>query len=185
MNPVTSPNGMISTMWTAGCLIGLRQAENALGDVAEDELRRDRRDAPEQRLAQIALDVVLGGIAVAAVRHYRLLAGVEAGLARQIFRAVRLRAAGLALVIEPRGLEHHQPGRLEAHPVGGERMLDRLVLSDRPVEHHALLRILRCPLDRAAAEADELGGNQDALRVHAVQDVLEALALLADAIVLG
>src|SRR5947207_5073839 len=82
-------------------LIGLRQAEHALGDVAEDELRRDRRDAPEERLAQIALDVVLRGVAVAAVSHHRLLAGIEAGLACQIFRTIRLRAAALARVVEP------------------------------------------------------------------------------------
>ena len=35
---------------------------------------------------------------------------------------------------------------------------------------------------RRAAEADRLGREQDALGVHAVQDVVEALAFLADAV---
>ena len=51
-----------------------------------------------------------------------------------------------------------------------------------PAEHDALLGVARGARERGPADADGLGGDQDALRVHAVQDVLEALALLADAI---
>src|SRR5688572_22508876 len=47
--------------------VRLRQAEHALGDEAQDELRRDRRDAPDERFAQVALDVILARIAEAAV----------------------------------------------------------------------------------------------------------------------
>src|SRR5438105_13013106 len=151
-------------------LIRLGQAEHALGDVAEDELRRDRRDAAEERLAQVTLDVVLGSVAIAAVGHHRLLAGIEAGLACQIFRTIRLRAAALAAVVEPRRLRDHEARRLEWHPVRRERMLDRLVLPDRAVDHDALLRVLRRSLPRAAAKADQLRRNQDPLRVHAMRD---------------
>src|SRR5688572_31371788 len=49
-----------------------------------------------------------------------------------LFRSVRLRAAGLARVVERGRLERHEIRRLERHPVGRERMLDRLVLADRP-----------------------------------------------------
>src|SRR5207247_5970204 len=59
---------------------------------------------------------------------------------------------------------------------------DRLIPADGPVEHHPLLRIRGGAAHRAAAEADQLGGDEDALGVHAVQDVLEALAFLADAV---
>ena len=45
-----------------------------------------------------------------------------------------------------------------------------------------LLRVGGGARQRAAAEADRLGGDQDALGIHAVQDVFEAPALLADAI---
>src|SRR5688572_15894026 len=102
-----------------------------------------------------------------------------------LFRSVRLRAAGLARVVERGRLERHEIRRLERHPVGRERMLDRLVLADRPVEYHALLRVPGRARHRAAPQPDELGGDQDALRIHAVQDVLETLAFLADAIGLG
>ncbi len=61
-------------------------------------------------------------------------------------------------------------------------MLDALVLADRAVEHNALLGVLRGAGERATPESHGFGGNQDALRVHAMQDVLEALALLADAV---
>src|SRR2546421_13079512 len=81
-------------------LVRLRQAEHALGDVAKDELAAHWRDAPDEGFAQITLDVVFGGVAVAAVRHHRLLAGVEAGFAGEIFRGVRFGAAGLACVVK-------------------------------------------------------------------------------------
>ncbi len=61
-------------------------------------------------------------------------------------------------------------------------MLDALVLADRPVENNAFLGVGGSALQGTAPEADRFGGDQDALRVHAVQDVLEALALLADAV---
>src|SRR5687767_10902349 len=55
--------------------VGLRQAEHALGDEAKDELAAHRRDAADERFAQVALDVVLGGVAEAAEGHDCLLAG--------------------------------------------------------------------------------------------------------------
>jgi hypothetical protein len=58
-------------------------------------------------------------------------------------------------------------------------MLDRLVLADRTIEHDAAFRIIRGTRQRHLAEPDRFGGDQDALRVHAVQDVFEAAALLA------
>src|SRR5262245_24701696 len=79
--------------------VGLRQAEHALGDEAENQLPAHRRDAPDERLAQVALDVVLARVAEAAVGHHRLLACVEAGFAREVLGGVRLGAARLAGVV--------------------------------------------------------------------------------------
>jgi hypothetical protein len=61
-------------------------------------------------------------------------------------------------------------------------VLDRLVLADRPTEDDALLRVAGGTVERGAPETDRLGGDQDALRVHAVQDVVKAFAVLADAV---
>ena len=80
------------------------------------------------------------------------------------------------------GAQHQQLGRLQLDPALGERVLDALVLADRPAEDDALAGIARGAGERDAAEPDRLGGDQDALRVHPVQDVLEALAFLADAV---
>ena len=129
--------------------------------------------------------MVLLGIAVAAMGHHRLLAGIEAGFRGKILRRIGFRAARLALVVEPGRLEHHQVRRLQRHPVRRQRVLDALVLADRPVEHDALVGVLRGARHRAAPQAHALRANQDALRVHAVQDVFEPLAFLADAIFLG
>ena len=57
------------------------------------------------------------------------------------FAALASAPHGLPASYSERGLQHHQVRRLELHPACGERMLDRLVLADRPVEHDALLRV--------------------------------------------
>src|SRR6185312_16686777 len=63
-----------------------------------------------------------------------------------------------------------------------ERMLDALVLADGTAEDDALARVSGGAIERGEAQPDRLGGDQDALRIHAVQDLLEALAFLADEI---
>src|SRR5581483_4759045 len=61
-----------------------------------------------------------------------------------------------------------------------DRELHALVLPDRPIEQHALLGIARRLVDKPFGVADAFGGDEDALGVHAGQDVAETLALLAD-----
>ena len=61
-------------------------------------------------------------------------------------------------------------------------MLDALVLADRSAEDDAFGGVGGGLAQRSEAEADGFGGDQDALGVHAVQDVLEAAAFLADAV---
>ncbi|MCY1531410.1 hypothetical protein D9M68_666340 [compost metagenome] len=67
----------------------------------------------------------------------------------------------------------------------GDGELDALVLADRAAEHHAVAGVLAGLLDEPAAVADALGGDQGALGVEAVEDVLEALALFADQVLGG
>ena len=61
-------------------------------------------------------------------------------------------------------------------------MLDRLVLADRPVEHDAAFRVGCGTRKRQLAEPDRFRGDQNALRVHTVQNIFEAAAFLAKAI---
>ena len=86
------------------------------------------------------------------------------------------------MVVKRGGMEDHQVGGFELHPAGRKRMLDGLVLSDRPAENHALFGVAGSTLQRRAADADRLRRDQDALRIHPVQDVLETAALFADAV---
>ena len=119
------------------------------------------------------------------MRHHRGLAGLEAGLGGEVLGGIGLDAAFLALVEQGRRLEHHQRRRLDLHPGLGERVLDALVLADRPAEDDALLRILGRALDRYPAEPGGLGAEQHAFGVEPLQQDAEALAFLADAVFLG
>src|SRR5438477_650085 len=162
--------------------VRLRQPEHLLRDVAQDELRTDGGDARDHHLAQVALDVVLLRVAVTTVGHHGRGACLEPGFSRKVLRGVRLSAARLARVVEGGGLHDHEVRSLELHPAFGERMLDRLVLADGTVEDDAILRVLRRAPQRHLAKTDSFGRNEDALRVHAMQDVLEAATLFADAV---
>jgi len=82
-------------------------------------------------------------------------ASPEGRLGGEVLGRVRLHAAGLALVVEGRGVERHEVGRLEFGPVLRQRMLDALVLADRPAEDDALARIGCGPAQRAAPESDQ------------------------------
>src|SRR5438874_6845896 len=48
-------------------LIGPRESEDVLGDVGEDQIRRDWRDLIETRLAEFALDIIILNEAEAAM----------------------------------------------------------------------------------------------------------------------
>ncbi len=64
-------------------------------------------------------------------------------------------------------------------------MLDSLVLADGSPEHDPLARILGGSPQGIPADADRFARHQDPLGVQAVQDILEPLPFLADAILLG
>jgi hypothetical protein len=59
------PEASIRGIWG----LSLGQAQHLLGDEAQDQLLADRRDARDQHFAQEALDVVLLGVAEAAMRQ--------------------------------------------------------------------------------------------------------------------
>ena len=83
------------------------------------------------------------------------------------------------------GPKAHQVGGLGLGVGLGQRELDALVLGDRSAEDDALLAVCDGPVDKPAGVADRLGCDQNALGVHAVQDVVEAAVFFADQIGLG
>src|SRR5436190_11055720 len=165
--------------------VALGKAQHVLRQVIEDHLLRDGRDLVEPHLAPQPLDVELLGVAVAAVRLHRDIARLEPGFGRQELRGVGLRAARPAVIEQPRRLQADELRRLELRPRHGERMRDRLVLPDRSVEDHALLRVLHGALERGAADADGLDGRHDALGIERVEQVIEALPHFTDHVRLG
>src|SRR6187455_1070644 len=80
--------------------IRLRHSQHFLCDKAEYQVRADRCDARNERLAQITLDVELLRISHAAHCHHGGFARLEPHFARVIFRGIRFRAARLACVVE-------------------------------------------------------------------------------------
>ena len=64
----------------------------------------------------------------------------------------------------------------------GNGKLDTLVLADRTTKDVALPCSLRCSLHKPAAIANTLGSDENALGVHAIQDVAEAEPLFANEI---
>ena len=67
----------------------------------------------------------------------------------------------------------------------GQREGDALVLADRPAEDDALVGVRDRSANGDPADAERLGRDQDALGVEPVEQVAEAVALLADAVVDG
>jgi hypothetical protein len=145
-----------------------------------DQVGRDRRHLVQPGLAELALDVVFAGKAEAAVELDAGIGRFPGGLGRQVLGHVGLGAAGLVGVEQAAGFPAHQVGGLDLDVGLGDRKLHALVLADGAAEHHALLDVGADLVDEPVAVADAFGGNQGALGIQPVKDVLEALAFLAD-----
>ena len=99
-------------------------------------------------LAEVALDVVLGGVAEAAVGLHGAVGGEEPGLGGEVLGDVGLLAARLAGVDQVGGLADHQVGGAQLGVGLGEREGDALVLADRAAEHDALVGVRDGPPQR-------------------------------------
>ncbi len=67
----------------------------------------------------------------------------------------------------------------------GDGELHALVLADRPAENRAVLGVGGGAIDEELPVADALGGDEDALGIHPVEDVAEALAFFPDQVLGG
>src|ERR1051325_9031513 len=142
-------------------------------------------DGRDLRVAHVALDRVVGRVAVAAVD----LHGLDGGPLREL-RRVELRHRGflrerLARVLEPRGAVDEEAGRVDARGHVGELPLDGLVRADGPSELLALLRVRDHHHEGGARDAHVLRADADAAGVERLHGELEAVALRADAGRLG
>ncbi len=79
----------------------------------------------------------------------------------------------------------HQIGGLDFDEALGNGELHALIPADGTVEDDALAGIAGDALDEPVSVADALGGDQGALGIQAVEDVLEALSFSADQILRG
>src|ERR1700722_19283558 len=65
-----------------------------------------------------------------------------------------------------------------------ERMLYRLIFADRPIEDGSLFCIVRCPAQCGTAHSNAFHGNEYALRIQAVKEIMKSLSLFSDQILL-
>ena len=156
-----------------------------LAEIGKNQVRRDGRDLIQPRLAELALDVVLGREPEPAVGLEADVGRLPGSVRRQHLGHIRFGAAGLAGIEQARGFVAHQVGGAHVGVGAGNRKLHALILTDRAIEHHALPRIAPSLVGKPVSIANALGGDQDALRVHAVQNVAEALPFFADQVLGG
>src|SRR5919108_2845364 len=142
-------------------LIRTRQTEHVLGDVGEDQVRRNRRHLIEPRLAKLALDVVLLGKPEAAIGLNRDVGRLPRRISSEEFRHVGFGAASRASVEELRCMEAHQVRRLDIDMSARDRELHSLVLTYRTAEYDPLFRVAGRPLDEPASVANAFGRNEN------------------------
>src|ERR1700690_1224958 len=163
------------TAWIvgSGILVGPWQSEHALGQIAEDQLARDRCQAGEHRLPEVTFDVAFAGVTHSAEGSHRAVRGMERGIGAQVLGRVGLRAAGLACIVELGRTQHHQFGGVQLGPALREWMLNRLVHPNRTIEHDAYIRVRGRLCQRAATDADGFGGVQYPFGIQAIEQVTE------------
>src|ERR1700759_3694947 len=148
-----------------------------LGDIAQNQIRRDRRDLVKPRLAELSLDIVFAGEAKTAVKLETGVCGLPTRLGGEIFRHIGLGATRLLGVIEAAGFEAHQVGGFDLDMTFGNGKLHALILSDGLVEYDALLGVGDNFVNEPVAVADAFSRDEGTLRIEARQDVLETLSL--------
>ena len=151
-----------------------------LADKGQHEVVRHRRDPVEAGFAELALDVVFLGEGKPAMGLHAHVGGLPRCFGGEVFCHVGFRPGAPAAFVDLGGFFDHQVRRFGRHVGFGDGELDALVLADLAAEDLAVIGIIGRLLDEPARVADALGGDQDALGVHAVEDIAEALALFAD-----
>src|SRR5918992_1511587 len=119
-------------------LVRLGETEGVLRHEVQHHLAADGGGAEEAGQAVERGQAVLGGQAVAAVRLDGLVEGLERRLGRGVLGHVGGLAGVSALVVEPGGLERHEPCLLDLDLGDGQRVGEPLVHADGDAPHLAL-----------------------------------------------
>ena len=111
--------------------------------------------------------------------------GEVAGLGREVLGGVGLLGARQSVVVATAGVAQDVLGRPQTHVGIGEGEGHTLIRADGVAEHDALGRVRHGSAQRRPADPESLGGDEDALGIEPVEQVVEAAALVADAVGLG
>src|SRR2546422_2282074 len=161
-----APSGVAQTTSAAMTRAYLRIGPSLFQDLLRNRVQlhvaRPLVDRTDLGVAVELLNRVLLGVAVAAKQLYRQRGDPLCYLRGEELGHRRLRRVWLTRRLEPGGVVHHQPGRLELG--GGLRQLklDRLKSPDGFPELLPLLRVLERRREGPARHADHLGADPDA-----------------------
>ena len=138
------------------------------------------------RVAVVALDVVLGRVAVRAVDAQGLGGVLQRGLRCHQLGHPRLEVAALAAIERTGGTLHEQPRRLDPACHVGQLERDRLVLDDRPAHRLPLLRVPQRRRQRGVGHPHAARGDVDATELERTDRLVETAALHpSEEVVLG
>src|SRR5215218_1321982 len=168
---------------TAG--VSVRTAMSGLEDPVGDhhllDLAGPLVDLEDARVAEEALDVVLLGVAIAAVDLESLVGDPLRHLGGEELGLRRFEGEALLVLLRPGGLPGHQASGVDLGRHVGQVELDGLELGELLVELLALLGVGQGLLERALGDAHGLRGDADASAVQSGHGDLEALPFLAQA----
>src|SRR6476469_5160000 len=153
--------------------------DEAAADDHPLDVGRALADEQHRRLAVEALDLVLLGVAVAAVDAEAVLDDLRAVLGRKVLRHAGLEVVALAGVLLAGGLDHHLVRGLDLDGHVGEAEEHGLVVDDLLAEGLALLGVGDAELESPSRDTTSAGSDVDTADLDAVHHLVEALARLA------
>ena len=156
-----------------------------LSDVGVNHVGGDGGHLVKPGFAELALYVVFGGKAKAAVVLQTNIGRFPTGFGGEVLGHIRFGAAGLLCIKQSAGFVAHQVGSFHFDIGIGNRKLHPLVLPDGAAKDLTLLGVLADAVDKPVAITNAFGGDQGALGVQAIQDVFKALPFLPYEVVYG
>src|SRR6185503_3867790 len=154
--PISGPNGLpsLGRPGFAAQRPVLSIAERVVGLDQGVELARALVDDGGLRVAQVALDRELVGIAIRPVDLDRIERALDRVLRRVPLGKRRLAGVALALVLQPASAPDEQPPHLGPRDHLGDELLDKLMLADLLTEGVPLVGVSHARIDARLGEPD-------------------------------